>query len=178
MVALPEALCREDQVRRWYADYRTGRFERIEVTMMELNALFRRAGLDPLTYLRQPQHEVDGDRALSSAHIRHVIAMVRHILENLDKPLRNADVAAVTGLHENYALTLFTRIMQVSLKQFVIRMRLVRARALLVESSLAIASVAEASGFTSLSQFYAHFKAGYGLTPAEVRARYIKAETR
>lgn len=175
MVVLPETLCREEHVRRWYADYRTGRFERFEVMMMELNALFRRASLDPPTYLRPPLHETDGDRALSSAHIRHVIAMVRHILENLEKPLRNADITAVTGLHENYALTLFTRVMQVSLKQFVIRMRLVRARALLVESSLAIATVAEAAGFSSLSQFYAQFKAGYGLTPAEVRERYLKA---
>ncbi len=38
-----------------------------------------------------------------------------------------------------------------------------RARALLVESSRAIATVVEASEFASISQFYAQFKAGYGL---------------
>lgn len=158
MVMLPQALCSEDQVRRWYADYRSGSFERAEVVKMELNALFRRAALEPFDFLRPPQHQMTGDRALSSAHVRHVIAMVRHVLENLEKPLRNSDVTAVTGLHENYALTLFSRVMQVTLKQFIIRMRLMRARALLVESSMAITSVVAASGFSSMSQFYAHFR--------------------
>jgi AraC family transcriptional regulator, melibiose operon regulatory protein len=173
MLLLPEALCSEDMVRRWYADYRSGDFERTEVLKMELNALFRRAFIAQPEFLRAPRNDAVGDRALSSVHIRHVIAMVRFILENLDKPLRNADITAMTGLHENYALGLFTRIMQIPLKQFVLRMRLMRARALLVESSLAIASVAEASGFTSISQFYHQFKVAYGTSPNEVRSSYL-----
>jgi AraC family transcriptional regulator, melibiose operon regulatory protein len=48
-----------------------------------------------------------------------------------------------------------------------------RARALLVESSLAISSVATASGFASVSQFYAQFKQAYGLSPAVVREDYL-----
>ena len=173
MLLLPEALCSEDMVRRWYADYRSGDFERTEVLKMELNALFRRAFLDQPEFLRSPRNDSAGDRALSSVHIRHVIAMVRLVLENLEKPLRNGDITAVTGLHENYALGLFTQIMQVPLRQFVLRMRLMRARALLVESSLAIASVAEASGFTSISQFYHQFKAAYGTAPNAVRSQYL-----
>lgn len=173
MLVLPPELCSEDMVRRWYADYRSGDFERTEVLKMELNALFRRAFIQEPQFLRQPRNDAQGDRALSSAHIRHVIAMVRMVLENLDKPLRNADVTAVTGLHENYALSIFTRIMQVPLKQFILRMRLMRARALLVESALAIATVAEASGFTSISQFYHQFKAAYGTSPNAVRSSYL-----
>jgi AraC-like DNA-binding protein len=173
MLLLPESLCNEDMVRRWYADYRSGDFERTEVLKMELNALFRRAFLAKPEFLCSPQNDADGDRALSSAHTRHVIAMVRFILENLDKPLRNADITAMTGLHENYALSMFTKIMQIPLKQFVLRMRLMRARALLVESALAVTSVAEASGFSSISQFYHHFKAAYGTSPNAVRTQYL-----
>jgi AraC-like DNA-binding protein len=173
MAILPEALCDEDLMRRWYADYRSGDFERTEVMKMELNALFRRAWLDQIEYLRRPQNAADEGRVLSSAHIGHVIAMVRHTLENLDKPMLNKEITAVTGLHENYALGLFTQIMRMPLKQFVLRMRLMRARALLVESTLAIASVAEASGFASISQFYAHFKSAYGTSPHAVRQQYL-----
>lgn len=178
MVVLPADLCGYDQLKRWYADYRSGDFERAELVKMELNALLRRAALHSPEYLRPPRNEIAGDRALSSAHIRHVIAMVRCVLENLDQPMRNGDVTAVTGLHENYALSLFTRVMQVPLKQFVIRMRLMRARALLVESSMAIASVAEASGFSSVSQFYHQFRAGYGVAPNALRDQYLKMELR
>ena len=172
LLLLPEALCSEDMVRRWYADYRSGDLERTEVLKMELNALFRRAFTSPPEFLLQPRNATS-DRALSSVHIRHVIAMVRLILENLEKPLKNADITAVTGLHENYALGLFTQIMQIPLKQFVLRMRLMRARALLVESSLAITSVAEASGFTSISQFYHQFKVAYGTSPHVMRSNYL-----
>jgi AraC family transcriptional regulator, melibiose operon regulatory protein len=173
LLLLPEALCNEDMVRRWYADYRSGDFERTEVLKMELNALFRRAFTSPPEFLRNPRNDAAGERALSSVHIRHVIAMVRFILENLDKPLRNADITAMTGLHENYALGLFSKIMQIPLKQFVLRMRLMRARALLVESALAVTSVAEASGFTSVSQFYHQFKMAYGTSPNAVRVQYL-----
>ncbi len=176
LIALPEALCSAAQVHRWYADYRSGDFERTEVVKMELNALFRRCLLEPQEYLRQPRHVGMVNRELSSAHIRHVIAMVRHALENLERPLTNAQITAVTGLHENYALSLFTRIMHLPLKQFVIRMRLMRARALLVESSMAIADVVETSGFASISQFYAHFKAAYGVSPASLRKHYLRSE--
>jgi AraC-like DNA-binding protein len=173
MLLLPEALCNEDMVRRWYADYRSGDFERTEVLKMDLNALFRRAFTGAPEFLCAPHNDALVDRTLSSVHIRHVIAMVRFILENLDKPLKNADITVMTGLHENYALGLFSRIMQIPLKQFVLRMRLMRARALLVESALAVTSVAEASGFTSISQFYHQFKMAYGTSPNAVRTQYL-----
>ncbi len=104
--------------------------------------------------------------------------MVRFVLENLDKPLLNAQVTQVTGLHENYALTLFSRTMQVPLKMFINRMRLMRARALLVESSIAVSEVAEQCGFSSLTQFYAQFRAGYGMPPAALRQHYVQMDLR
>jgi AraC-like DNA-binding protein len=178
MVVLPEQLCDESLVQRWYADYRSGDFERAEIVKMELNALLRRAALNEFDFLRPPQHEITSDRSLSSAHVRHVIAMVRFVLENLDKPLLNADVTAMTGLHENYALSLFSKTMQVPLKQFINRMRLMRARALLVESSTAISSVADQCGFSSMTQFYAQFRSGYGISPAALRQHYVQMDLR
>lgn len=178
MAVLPESLCDAALLRRWYQDYRSGDFERAEIVKMELNALFRRAAVTGFDYLRAPEHEIGTDRSLSSAHVRHVIAMVRFVLENLEKPLLNAEVTAVTGLHENYAVSLFSRIMQVPLKQFINRMRLMRARALLVESSTAISAVAEQSGFSSITQFYAQFRAGYGISPAALRKHYLQADLR
>ena len=72
--------------------------------------------------------------------------MVRHILENLAEPLAAEDVARVVGLHPNYALNLFTSVMHVPIHKFVIRMRLIRARALLFEGNLSIENVAFQSG--------------------------------
>ena len=178
IVMLPEALCSAERIQGWYRDYRAGDVERTEVFKMELNALLRRALLDPLAYLRPPMADPGNDRALSSAYTRHVVAMVRHIMENLSEPLSNASVAAVTGLHENYALALFTRTMRLPMKRFIIRMRLLRARAMLLESGLAISTVAAESGFASISQFYDHFGRAYGMAPHQMRARYTQMELR
>ena len=178
MVLLPEQLCDTGIIERWYADYRSGDFERTEVVKMEINTMLRRALLGDLHYLRQPMAVMGQDRAMSSAQIRHVVAMVRHIMEHLGTPMRNADVARVTGLHQNYALSLFTQVMRLPMKQFVIRMRLLRARALLTDSSMPITTVAEASGFTSISQFYQQFKASYGVPPNLLRGSYINKALR
>jgi AraC family transcriptional regulator, melibiose operon regulatory protein len=178
MVVLPEQLCNAELVQRWYLDYRSGDFERTEIIKMELNALFRRAVNTGFDFLRPPEHGLGSDRSLSSAHVRHVIAMVRYVLENLEKPMLNAEVTAVTGLHENYAVSLFSRTMQVPLKQFINRMRLMRARALLVESSAAVSEVAEQCGFRSITQFYAQFRAGYGISPAALRQHYVQMDLR
>ena len=176
IVAIPASLCGTATVERWYADYRSGSFERVEVVKMELNAMFRRLLLEPLSFLVSPEFDRESERGLSSTHVRHAIEMVRFILENLEKPLRNAEISAVTGLHENYAITLFSRIMRSSPRHFLVRMRLMRARALLIESSMAIPAVAEASGFSSISQFYHRFRKAYGATPRELRDRYVRME--
>jgi AraC-like DNA-binding protein len=178
LVSLPATLCDLEQIECWYRDYRSNDFERTEVMKMEMNAMMRRALLSDLTYLRPPVADPGDERRLSSAHIRHVVAMVRYIMENLPHPLSNADVAAVTGLHQNYALALFTRTMRLPMKRFIIRMRLLRARALLMESSIAISTVAEQSGFQSISQFYDHFKAAYGMSPHAMRLRYTRMDLR
>lgn len=178
LVILPPDLCSGERIEGWYRDYRSNDFERTEVMKMEMNAMMRRALLSPLSYLRPPVADPGDERTLSSAHIRHVVAMVRFIMENLAEPITNADVAKVTGLHENYALSLFTRTMRLPMKKFVIRMRMLRARALLMESSMAIGTVATQSGFGSISQFYDHFKAAYGMAPHQMRARYTQMELR
>jgi AraC-like DNA-binding protein len=178
LVLLPEQLCGPDLMDRWYRDYRSNDFERTEIMKMEMNAMMRRALLSPLDYLLKPVADPGDERSLSSAHIRHVVAMVRFIMENLADPITNANVAAVTGLHQNYALALFTRTMRLPMKRFIIRMRLLRARALLMESGTAITTVAEQSGFQSISQFYDHFKAAYGMSPHAMRARYTRMDLR
>jgi transcriptional regulator GlxA family with amidase domain len=68
---------------------------------------------------------------------------------------------------------LFTAVMNVSPHKFVVRMRLIRSRSLLFEGELSIENVAYASGFSSLSQFYEQFRSAYGVTPREMRAKYL-----
>jgi AraC-like DNA-binding protein len=173
MIAIADELCPRNTLERWYRDYRSNSVERAEVAKMEINALFRRLCADPFDFVRKPWDVETAAADLASAHVRHVVAMIRYVLENLAEPMTNRDVANVTGLHVNYALALFSRTMRLSLKKFIIRMRLLRARAMLMESNIAITSVATQTGFNSMTQFYHHFSNAYGATPNQVRQNYV-----
>lgn len=172
LVILPEEAISFLKIRSWYKDYRSKNSENLDVLKMELNVMLRRAQLDGLEFIIPPHTSSNKNHAFNITHIHHVVAMMRYILENLSTPMTNADVAAVTGLHQNYALNLFSEMMHIPMKRFIIRMRLLKARAMLMESNTAICSVAEDSGFSSISQFYHHFVLAYNLTPKMIRNKY------
>ncbi|MBK8083167.1 MAG: helix-turn-helix domain-containing protein [Devosia sp.] len=163
-----------DTLQRWYQDYRSGDAERADILKEEIALMLRRAALTGWDSLMDPWIESIGSSTRAASPLRYVVAMIRHILENLSAPLRAEDVAKVVGLHPNYALNLFTDVMRVPLHKFVVRMRLIRARSLLFEGSLSIENVAFESGFTALSQFYVQFRNAYGLTPRQMRAHYLR----
>ena len=49
--------------------------------------------------------------------------MLKHILEHLGEPLRAEDIARVVGLHPNYALNLFSAVMNVPLSRVYLQQR-------------------------------------------------------
>ena len=151
-------------IAQWEDDLASGDPQRIGLVETEINAVLRRAALG------RPTRILDaGKSTLTETGRAHVVSMIRHIVENLDRPLSNAAIARVTGLHANYALNLFSSVLNMPMKQFVIRLRLTRARSLLQETSLPVNAIAAQSGFGSLSQFYDAFQKAYGMTPRGVR---------
>lgn len=163
----------EDTLHRWYQDYRSGNAERTDILKAEIGIMLRRAAVTGWEEILPPWIESVAPSTRAASPLRYVVAMLRHVIENLSAPLSASDVAEVVGLHPNYALNLFSSAMQVPLHRFVLRMRLIRARALLFESNFSIENVAFESGFVSLSQFYVHFRKAYGLTPRQLRAEYL-----
>ena len=178
MLILPDSEVTIDVMQRWYRYYRTKDIEHLEILKMEIHLLLRRASLFELRYLAQPNVNPKRKADNNVKHIHFVVSMTRYILENLTKPISNSDVAAVTGLHQNYALNLFSGMMHMPVKRFILRMRLYRACAMLVENNEPISVVAEASGFTSTTQFYQHFSAAYKLTPKMIRQKYRESNNK
>jgi AraC family transcriptional regulator, melibiose operon regulatory protein len=173
VIALPEDAVDTTILQRWYSDYRSGDAERTDILKSEIANMLRRTALIGWHELLPPWIETVSPGTRAASPLRYVVAMVRHIMENLSDPLTAKDVAKVVGLHPNYALNLFTSVMRIPVRKFVIRMRLIRARSLLFEGNISIANVAFESGFTSLSQFYEHFRAAYGITPREMQQSLV-----
>jgi AraC family transcriptional regulator, melibiose operon regulatory protein len=173
MIALSPDAINAETLKRWYDDYRRGDAERGDILRSEIALMLRRASVTGWDELLSPWIDpvTPGIRAATS--LRYVVAMIKYILEHLSEPLRAQDIAAVVGLHPNYALNIFTSVMNVPLHKFVVRMRLIRARSLLFEGDLSIENVAFSSGFSALSQFYDQFRGAYGVTPREMRSNYL-----
>jgi AraC family transcriptional regulator, melibiose operon regulatory protein len=173
VIALSPNTINSDTLYRWYDDYRRGDAERGDILRSEIALMLRRASVNGWDEILPPWIEAVTPVTKAATPLRYVVAMIKHILEHLSDPLRAEDIAKVVGLHPNYALNLFTSVMNVSLHKFVVRMRLIRARSLLFEGELSIENVAFSSGFTALSQFYEQFRNAYGITPREMRANYL-----
>ena len=89
--------------------------------------------------------------------------------ENLDSPLPVSAIAIRTGVSVRQLERLFIRHLHWSPARFYIRLRLERARELLLHGNMPILDVALAAGFTSGSYFAEVYRAVYGYNPSETR---------
>jgi AraC family transcriptional regulator, melibiose operon regulatory protein len=103
------------------------------------------------------------------AGLSHIDTMLRYIADHYDQKITISDVAAGTGLHPNYAMKLFHRVMKISIKQYINRLRLFHAQALLVDTEQGVLNIAIEAGFGSVSRFYDIFQQELHMTPQQYR---------
>lgn len=108
------------------------------------------------------------------AGLSHIDTMLRYIADHYDQKITIPDVAAVTGLHPNYAMKLFHRVMKISIKQYINRLRLLHAQALLVDTEQGVLNIAIEAGFGSISRFYDIFQQELQMTPQQYRNKTQK----
>lgn len=89
--------------------------------------------------------------------------------EYSDPMLTNARIAEVCQISEVYLRKLFSRHLSTSPRQYIIDVRLQKAKQLLTEGALSITEIAERCGFSNLYHFCRIFKAHIGITPSEYR---------
>lgn len=101
--------------------------------------------------------------------IIHVEAMANFIAEHYASTISVSDVAEHIGLHPNYAMTLFKRVVGLSISAYLTRHRLSHAQAMLLNTDKKILTIAMDCGFGSLSRFYEAFRSAIGTTPRQYR---------
>ena len=87
----------------------------------------------------------------------YVSQMLGFIAENYDQALTINDVAEHVKLNANYAMGIFQRVMQLTMKQYITAMRINHVRALLSDTDKSILDIALTAGFRSSSRFYSTF---------------------
>lgn len=100
----------------------------------------------------------------------------QYVEERIGLPLVTAELAAACRVCESHFVRAFRATLGISPWQWVIRCRVQRAQALLVESSLCLSEIALTCGFAAQSHFTRTFTKLVGVPPGGWRRRY-QAET-
>jgi AraC-like DNA-binding protein len=100
-------------------------------------------------------------------------AALAYVRSNLSQPLTVADMAEQVSLSPSAFAHLFRDVTGKSPYQFVIELRLDRARELLVDGELPVAVVSKEVGYASASHFIGEFRRRFGMTPRQ----YCDAQT-
>lgn len=94
-----------------------------------------------------------------------VSEVIRYVRERMSEPLTVADMAHTARMSPSALTNVFTEATGMGPYQFVKRMRLDQAGALLLQEDLNVSEVARQVGYTSLSHFINEFKRYFGATP-------------
>ena len=96
-------------------------------------------------------------------------SILYRINANIADPPSIREMAETASLSEYYFIRVFRRIVGMTPKQYVIAVRMDRARYLLKTTALSIQAVGRLVGYASESMFCATFKRVQGVTPSEYR---------
>ena len=94
---------------------------------------------------------------------------------HLEAPIATAAIAFRTGMSARQLERLFQRYLKVTPARYYMRLRLERARDLLLHTNVPVLDVAVATGFTSSSYFSQCYRQAFGQTPSTTRRVAITA---
>lgn len=136
---------------------------------LELQTRLHRLALDGWQVLLEPTAE--GKKpVLGGPAINQVEKMLRFVAEHYVDPINLQDVAEAGGVSQNYAVSLFKKVLGRTIKAYITDIRIFHAKMLLAETDKKILTVAMDCGFGSLSSFYAAFQSQTGTAPATFRS--------
>ncbi|WP_020407840.1 GlxA family transcriptional regulator [Hahella ganghwensis] len=118
----------------------------------------------------EPALESRDDRSLLPESLKTMIQLMH---SNIEEPLTLDELVAYCHTCKRKIQRQFQKYLNTSPCNYYIQVRLEHARQLLMHSNYSITMVGMASGFTSPSHFSRRFKQMFGISPAEVRKKYL-----
>ncbi|SKA62164.1 transcriptional regulator, AraC family [Enterovibrio nigricans DSM 22720] len=162
-------LVSEFEIQRWERETKLPDANRRQLSADEICLMLKRICLDGWSSLLNGHAERANQNGVSKHSQFYVSQMLEYIASHHDTPLTVNQIASHVGLHANYAMGLFQRVMQMTIKQYITAMRVNHARALLSDTERTILDISLTVGFNSSSRFYQTFQTYPGVTPKQYR---------
>ncbi|MGY3571672.1 transcriptional regulator MelR [Vibrio paucivorans] len=167
--SLSGRLVSEFELARWAQDVNHPLESRQQLAIDEIGLMLKRLCLDGWEQLLVNTQEKSTQKGVSKHAQFYVSQILEFIATHHNQPLTSQSIAEHIGLHTNYAMNIFKRTMQMTIKQYITAMRINHARALLSDTDRSILDISLTVGFNSSSRFYETFQTYIGLTPTQYR---------
>jgi AraC-like DNA-binding protein len=165
------SLVSEFELARWAEEINHSSESRQQLAIDEIGLMLKRMCLDGWQQLSINRQEKSTKKGVSKHSQFYVSQMLEYIATHHNQPITIKDIAEHIGLHTNYAMNVFQRTMQMTIKQYITAMRINHARALLSDTDRTILDIALTVGFNSSSRFYETFQNYIGVTPTQYRKK-------
>jgi AraC family transcriptional regulator len=99
-------------------------------------------------------------------------AVAQHLEQHLSSPLALADIARAVDRSEEHIARVFRRLRKRTIFAELQRLRIERARYLLLCSELSMTAIARECGFSTAALFSRTFRVHTGMSPTECAAQY------
>jgi AraC-like DNA-binding protein len=149
---------------RWPDEYRKQEADGRRTLLLEIEARLRRFAADsrtpaPAKHKSRPERGIESALAYLDAHYREEI--------------HATDVATAAGWNEKYLMRKFRATLNVSVGEYLTRLRIAHAQWLLIATEKSIIDIAFESGYQSVAPFYQAFRrSGHGLSPLQYRKQH------
>lgn len=163
------SLISEFELARWTEEMSHPSESRQQLAADEIGLMLKRVCLDGWQQLCTNRMEKSSKNGVSKHSQFYVSQMLEYIATHHDTPLTAKKIAEHVGLNANYAMGIFQRTMQLTIKQYITAMRVNHARALLSDTERTILDISLTVGFNSSSRFYETFQTYLGVTPTQYR---------
>lgn len=120
--------------------------------------------------VQSPQGGLLRTLAANSSQTQRIQQIIRFMRTNLEKRLTIREIAASGSMSESSLYHIFKEVTSLSPLQYLKRVRLEKAREMMMDEGVNAGEAAYAVGYNSTSQFSREFKSMFGSPPSRVRS--------
>ncbi|MEJ8324238.1 transcriptional regulator MelR [Kosakonia sacchari] len=157
------------EVQRWQSELNSDNEQLRQLAIEEIALMLKRFSLSGWQPILVNKTSRTHKNSVSRHAQFYVSQMLEFIAVNYDQVLTINAIAEHVKLNPNYAMGIFQRVMQLTMKQYITAMRINHVRALLSDTDKTILDIALTAGFGSSSRFYSTFQKYVGMPPQKYR---------
>ncbi|UJF34846.1 response regulator transcription factor [Paenibacillus hexagrammi] len=136
--------------------------------IVQADTIINRSDLEAFVQAKLKLIVLKKEPAIGQKHKAAVEFMISYIHEHYAEDITLDDLAGQLFISKNYLNQLFKKVTGETFMNYVIRVRLEKAKALLLEGNLLIYEVAESVGYQNVPYFSTLFKKYTGMNPSDV----------